>query len=82
LTCSLDGTTCVWDVKEKKLLKQYRCHEGCQSRAIFCPTLKVPFADCSLDVDWLDDSTFVSCGADMLIRVIQLGEKGEIMTLS
>lgn len=28
LTASLDGTTCLWDVKEKRLHKQYRCHKG------------------------------------------------------
>lgn len=28
LTGSLDGTTCLWDVKEKRLHRQYRCHKG------------------------------------------------------
>jgi transducin (beta)-like 1 len=28
LTASLDGTACVWDIKDKKLFKQYRCHQG------------------------------------------------------
>lgn len=28
LSCSLDGTACVWDVKGKKLQMQFRCHEG------------------------------------------------------
>lgn len=29
LTASLDGTTCLWDVREKRLHKQYRCHKDC-----------------------------------------------------
>ncbi|GLB35783.1 putative WD40 repeat-like protein [Lyophyllum shimeji] len=29
LTASLDGTACVWDVKDKRLHKQYRCHTDC-----------------------------------------------------
>ncbi|KAH9486362.1 F-box-like/WD repeat-containing protein TBL1Y [Psilocybe cubensis] len=29
LTASLDGTTCLWDVKEKRLHRQYRCHKDC-----------------------------------------------------
>lgn len=28
LSASLDGTACVWDVKEKKLYMQFRCHAG------------------------------------------------------
>ncbi|KAF8203915.1 WD40 repeat-like protein [Pholiota molesta] len=29
ITASLDGTACLWDVKEKRLHKQYRCHKDC-----------------------------------------------------
>ncbi|KAF5310672.1 hypothetical protein D9619_007721 [Psilocybe cf. subviscida] len=29
LTASLDGSTCLWDVKEKRLHKQYRYHKDC-----------------------------------------------------
>lgn len=33
LTASLDGTACVWDVNERKLFMQFRCHAGESARA-------------------------------------------------
>jgi transducin (beta)-like 1 len=65
LTASLDGTACVWDVNEKKLQMQYRCH-----------------LDCCLDVDWIDENIFASCGADQLIHVMKLEESKPIRTLA
>ncbi|KAF8640399.1 hypothetical protein AX17_000068 [Amanita inopinata Kibby_2008] len=65
LTASLDGTTCLWNVSEKRLHRQYRCH-----------------TDCCLDVDWLDDRTFASCGADNMINIMQVDEPDSIKTLS
>lgn len=64
LTASLDGTACLWDVREKCLYKQYRCHK-----------------DCCLDVDWLNDDTFASGGADMRINIMRIGENDPIKTL-
>ncbi|KAF8899132.1 WD40-repeat-containing domain protein [Infundibulicybe gibba] len=64
LTASIDGTTCLWDVKEKRLHKQYRCH-----------------TDCCLDVDWLDETIFASCGADQVIHILSVGEDYPIKTL-
>ncbi|KAF9444599.1 WD40 repeat-like protein [Macrolepiota fuliginosa MF-IS2] len=54
LSASLDETTCLWDVKEKRLIRQYRCHQ-----------------DCCLDAEWLDDTTFVTGGADGNIYVMK-----------
>ncbi|KAK2461515.1 hypothetical protein APHAL10511_005978 [Amanita phalloides] len=65
LTASLDGTTCLWNVAEKRLHRQYRCH-----------------ADCCLDVDWLDDWTFASCGADSHIHIMQVDSEETVKTLS
>ncbi|PFH52342.1 hypothetical protein AMATHDRAFT_57411 [Amanita thiersii Skay4041] len=65
LTASLDGTTCLWDVPEKRLHQQYRCH-----------------SDCCLDVDWLNDDTFASCGADSLIYIMRIDCAEAIKTLS
>ncbi|KIL71635.1 hypothetical protein M378DRAFT_64518 [Amanita muscaria Koide BX008] len=65
LTASLDGTSCLWNVAEKRLHRQFQCH-----------------TDCCLDVDWLDDWTFASCGADNLIFIMQVTEEGSIKTLS
>jgi len=65
LTASLDGTACVWNVKNKKLHKQYECHR-----------------DCCLDVDWLDDTTFASCSADMNIHIMKVNESKPIKTLT
>ncbi|KAG5716340.1 F-box-like/WD repeat-containing protein TBL1XR1 [Termitomyces sp. T112] len=64
LTASLDGTACLWDVKEKCLRKQYRCH-----------------TDCCLDVDWLDEDTFATCGADRLIHILRVNESAPFKTL-
>ncbi|EPT01568.1 hypothetical protein FOMPIDRAFT_1036248 [Fomitopsis schrenkii] len=55
LTASLDGTVCVWDIHEKKLHKQFKCHK-----------------DCCLDVDWLTEDIFASCGADGKIQIMSL----------
>ncbi|KDQ63157.1 hypothetical protein JAAARDRAFT_120290 [Jaapia argillacea MUCL 33604] len=65
LTASLDGTTCVWDIVQKKLHRQYRCH-----------------LDCCLDIDWLDETTFASCGADKLIHVLTLTDPKPIRTFT
>ncbi|KAF9469758.1 WD40-repeat-containing domain protein [Collybia nuda] len=65
LTASLDGTSCLWDVKERRLHKQYRCH-----------------TDCCLDVVWLNETTFATCGADQLIYILRVDEDEPIKTLS
>jgi len=65
LTASLDGTACLWDVKGKRLHKQYRCH-----------------TNCCLDIDWLNDTTFASCGADQLIHVMRVDADGPIKTFT
>ncbi|KAA1467843.1 WD40 repeat-like protein [Dentipellis sp. KUC8613] len=59
LTASLDSSACVWNVKEKKLHKEFRSH-----------------SDCCLDVDWVDDETFASCGADRVIHIMSLSKEG------
>ncbi|TFK41943.1 WD40-repeat-containing domain protein [Crucibulum laeve] len=64
VSASLDGTACLWDVKEKRLHRQYRCHE-----------------DCCLDVDWLDDSTFGSAGADQRIYIMRVDKPEPIKSL-
>ncbi|KAG6919042.1 hypothetical protein DXG01_009752 [Tephrocybe rancida] len=61
----LDGTACLWNVKEKRLHKQYRSH-----------------TDCCLDVDWLDDETFATCGADQLIFIMSVNEAQPLKRLS
>lgn len=65
LTASLDGTACVWDVKGKRLHKQYRCH-----------------TNCCLDVDWLNDTTFATCGADQVIHVMRIDVDDPIKTFT
>ncbi|RDB29531.1 F-box-like/WD repeat-containing protein TBL1Y [Hypsizygus marmoreus] len=65
LTASLDGTACLWDVKEKRVHRQYRCH-----------------TDCCLDVDWLDENTFVTCGADQLIHIMRVDTPNPLKTLT
>ncbi|KAL4260438.1 F-box-like/WD repeat-containing protein Ebi-like protein [Pleurotus pulmonarius] len=65
LTASLDGTTCVWDVKKKAVHMLYQAH-----------------SDCCLDIDWIDDETFTSCGADNLVHIMKVGQTQPIRTLS
>jgi len=38
--------------------------------------------DCCLDVDWLDDTTFASCSADMNIHIMKVNESKPIKTLT
>ncbi|KAL0951702.1 hypothetical protein HGRIS_008377 [Hohenbuehelia grisea] len=38
--------------------------------------------DCCLDIDWIDDETFASCGADHLIHIMKVGMAGPIRTFS
>ncbi|PPQ76995.1 hypothetical protein CVT25_014812 [Psilocybe cyanescens] len=66
LTASLDGTTCLWDVKEKRLHRQYRCHKG---------------GYCCLDIEWLSGDTFASAGADMRIFIMRVDEDEPVKTL-
>jgi hypothetical protein len=37
-------------------------------------------ADCCLDVDWLNDTTFTSCGADQVIHVMRIDADEPIKT--
>ncbi|KAH0838128.1 WD40 repeat-like protein [Lanmaoa asiatica] len=64
-TASLDSTSCVWDVKNKRLHRQYRNHEEA----------------CCLDVDWIDDSTFASAGSDRVVHIVSLNGTKPIQTL-
>ncbi|KAL5536012.1 hypothetical protein ACEPAF_4106 [Sanghuangporus sanghuang] len=47
LSCSLDGTACVWDVKGKKLHMQFRCHDECCLDAVWFD--EEVFATCGAD---------------------------------
>ncbi|KAG6380982.1 WD40-repeat-containing domain protein [Boletus reticuloceps] len=64
-TASLDSTSCVWDIKNKRLYRQYRNHEEA----------------CCLDVDWIDDSTFASGGSDRVVHIVSLNGTRPIQTL-
>lgn len=82
LTASLDGTACLWDVREKSLYKQYRCHKGKAVVNCIAELSGLKFSsDCCLDVDWLNDDTFASGGADMRINIMRIGENDPIKTL-
>jgi hypothetical protein len=37
--------------------------------------------DCCLDVEWLDDSTFASCGADSNIHILNVHDAAPLKTL-
>lgn len=80
LSASLDGTACVWDVAEKKLFMQFRCHAG--ENHITDGDVKVEKRnlECCLDVDWLDDNTFASCGTDKLVHIMQIGNPNPLRT--
>lgn len=39
-------------------------------------------SDCCLDLDWLDDNTFASCGADMVIYIMKINDEKPIKTLT
>lgn len=36
--------------------------------------------DCCLDIDWFDDTTFASCGADKLIQIMRVGIRDPLQT--
>ncbi|KAI0347683.1 WD40 repeat-like protein [Trametopsis cervina] len=65
LTASLDGSVCVWDIPSKTLHAQYSCHDR----------------EPCLDVEWISDDVFASCGADGKIQVMRLGTMTPIKTL-
>ncbi|KAG7452210.1 WD40 repeat-like protein [Guyanagaster necrorhizus] len=65
LSASLDGSSCLWDVKAKTLLREYRCHR-----------------DCVLDVEWINDVMFASCGADKNIHVLSVDDPMPIKSLT
>ncbi|KAJ7597417.1 WD40 repeat-like protein [Mycena floridula] len=64
VSASLDHSACLWDVKEKKLHRQYTAH-----------------TDCCLDVDWLSDDVFASCGADQKIHICRVDEAEPVKIL-
>jgi len=76
LSASLDGTTCLWDVKEKRLHKQYRNHRGGCLSISFDSECFISFglSDCCLDVEWITADTFASCGADQRIFIMRVDE--------
>ena len=39
-------------------------------------------ADCGLDIEWLSEDSFASCGADKLIHIMRLDEGKPIKTLT
>lgn len=39
------------------------------------------FSDCCLDVEWIDDETFASAGADMRIYIMRIDADEPIKTL-
>lgn len=65
LSASLDGTACVWDIPNKTLHAQYKCHE-----------------EPCLDVEWISEDIFASCGADGKIQIMRLGTATPIKTLT
>ena len=71
----------MWNVPEKQLHRQYRCHTGKKSAIIILYSYDFGL-DCCLDIDWLDDWTFASCGADNLIYVMQVDAPEPIKTFS
>ncbi|KAF5323630.1 hypothetical protein D9611_005514 [Ephemerocybe angulata] len=58
LTASLDGTSCVWDVDQKRPYRQY----------------KGVHTDCCLDVDWITDKIFASTGADKRVIIMHIDQ--------
>ena len=82
LTASRDGTACLWHVEEKRLHRQYRCHTG--NMNIIIPEADPnPYnPDSCLDVDWINENMFASCGADQLIYVMDVYETNPVKTLS
>lgn len=61
----------------------YQAHSGMTSFLACIYTMVAKFsADCCLDIDWIDDETFTSCGADKLVHIMKVGQPQPIRTLS
>lgn len=73
LSASLDGTACVWDVATKQLAMQFKVHTSVYQIALQNRWLLINIykAGC-LDVDWLDESTFVTCSANRTLHLVSL----------
>jgi transducin (beta)-like 1 len=84
LTASLDGTTCLWDVKAKRLHKQYRCHTSNYEPLVSYvrSDAQISLTDCCLDIDWLNDNTFATCGADQIINIMRVDVDDPIKTFT
>lgn len=39
------------------------------------------YIECCLDVDWIDDNTFATCGADKIINIMRIGTHEPLLTL-
>lgn len=83
LTASLDGLACVWDVQRKNLKQLFKAHGEIYVISIICfPEFILCFPECCLDVDWLTDDTFATCGADKMINIMTLGRNDPIKTFT
>lgn len=81
LTASLDGSSCLWDVPGKRLHRQYHGHDGRAFQSIRVAwSWMYWFLDCCLDVDWINDNMFASCGADRLVHIYSVDEEKSIKT--
>lgn len=83
LTASLDGTACVWDIPSKSLFAQYKCHEGMRkcSQTDSRTSLIICLVEPCLDVEWITEDAFASCGADGKIQLMRLGSSTPFKTL-
>ena len=72
----------VWNIATKTLEKQYPADNGktCLPFRWGTGVLIAIIASC-LDVAWIDDLRFVTCGGDRVIHVFQLNTTKPIRTL-
>ena len=82
LAGGLNPTIQLWNIADKTLEKQYPADNGKEWLSIVMEKrrLIVDAASC-LDVAWIDDTRFVTCGGDRVIHVFQLNTTKPIRTL-
>lgn len=82
VSVSLDGTACLWNVVEKTLHKQYKYHSGHYLSSNAFELILIQISDCCLDVDWINETMFATCGADHKIYICKIDETQAVATLA
>ena len=80
---SLDGTTCVWNITDRKLhrIANHLGEKHALGALSACADSVCVYQGACLDLHWLSDDVFAFCGAEHIIRVMHRDDVKPFATL-